>query len=388
MTMLCDLIIRPARDIIVKFKRDRIVGLLQRTKRHISLLRSPRLPVDKFGVYYCFDHIPSTDETVHGGLVKAQRLNETYPNTPFGFNLLYMVSSYPPPDWQMLLHIAHLRGAKVVLNQNGVAYPGWHGPGWDETNRPARKRMGAADFVIYQSQFCKTSADRFLIERQYNYQVLYNAVDTRFFKPGQCVDVNNKKTGKIKLLLGGNQYHFYRYDAALQTVSILKKRGFKILLTVTGKLNWLPEQQECQKISNRMINDLNLHDSVVLTGTYLQKDFPSLIRQSDILLHTQYNDACPGLVVEAMACGVPIVYSSSGGTPELVGDEAGIGIMAPASWEQIFPPDPSELADAVIQVWERLGQFSEAARQRAVEKFDIHPWLERHKQIFEELLTQ
>jgi len=31
-----------------------------------------------------------------------------------------------PDDWPALILIAKLRNAKIVLNQNGVAYPAWH----------------------------------------------------------------------------------------------------------------------------------------------------------------------------------------------------------------------------------------------------------------------
>jgi glycosyltransferase involved in cell wall biosynthesis len=105
-----------------------------------------------------------------------------------------------------------------------------------------------------------------------------------------------------------------------------------------------------------------------------------------VLLHTQYNDASPGLVIEAMACGLPVVYSKSGGTPELVGDEAGIGVHALLSWEQIHPPDPSALAEAVLKVAENRRIYAEAARQRMVEQFDLRQWVQRHREVFESLV--
>jgi len=90
--------------------------------------------------------------------------------------------------------------------------------------------------------------------------------------------------------------------------------------------------------------------------------------------------------VEAMACGLPVVYSRSGGVPELVGDDAGIGVQAEVSWERHIPPDSKAMAQAVLMIAEKRKQFAEAARQRAVEKFDLKPWIQRHREVFESLL--
>jgi hypothetical protein len=76
------------------------------------------------------------------------------------------------------------------------------------------------------------------------------------------------------------------------------------------------------------------------------------------------------------------VYPASGGTVELVGDEAGIGVPHPDTWEHDLPPEPDELAHAVDRVVGDLPRYSAAARARAVERFSLEPWLERHAEIF------
>ena len=104
-----------------------------------------------------------------------------------------------------------------------------------------------------------------------------------------------------------------------------------------------------------------------------------------MLLHTQYNDSCPRLVIEAMSCGLPIVYSASGGTSELVGDNAGIGIPVPLDWEEEHPPEASDLAEAVLKIWGKYSDYAKKARMRAVEKFDVGLWVQRHREIFADL---
>lgn len=80
-----------------------------------------------------------------------------------------------------MIRFAKKRGVKLVWNQNGVAYPAWHGSGWEKTNKPMASSLHKADFVIYQSQFCRLGSDRFLGKYQGQSIILYNPVDTSVF---------------------------------------------------------------------------------------------------------------------------------------------------------------------------------------------------------------
>jgi glycosyltransferase involved in cell wall biosynthesis len=137
-----------------------------------------------------------------------------------------------------------------------------------------------------------------------------------------------------------------------------------------------------------LLRELALGDRVEFTGRYAQRDAPALFRRAHLLLHTKVQDPCPTAVIEAMACGLPVVYAASGGTVELVGDEAGIGVPHPDGWERDEPPTPEELADAVTRVLADLPTYAAAARRRAIERFALGPWLDRHAELFGELLSR
>lgn len=326
-------------------------------------------------VYYGVDRIPGRHEPAHGGMIKFQSLGETFPNSARDFNVLYLGSSTRPADTEMLIRLAKRRGATLVWNQNGVAYPGWHGRGWERLNEALAEGLHAADHVVYQSEFCRLSADRFLGERHGPSEILHNPVDTARFEPG------TSQEAAPTLLLGGNQYQRYRFRVALETLARLPQEW---RLLVSGRISWHADDGRAQREAQALLTQSGLADRVELVGAYTQSEAPALVRRAGVLLHTKYNDPCPTIVLEAMASGLPVVYSESGGTPELVG-EAGVGVPAPLDWEHDHPPDPELLAEAVVKAAGRRAELGAAARQRAVERFDLRPWVERHRVLFEEL---
>jgi glycosyltransferase involved in cell wall biosynthesis len=322
-------------------------------------------------VFYGHDRVPAPGERAAGGTAKAQKLNERFPNSPTDFSLLYLGTTWLPRDLGPLIAIARRRRAPIVVNQDGVAYPGWAGERTDELNRPLRQALLAADRVVYQSEFSKQSADLFLGEPRGAWEILHNAVDVDQFTPAE-----RPPSGGPILLLGGDQTQAYRIELALRVLASLVPRHPDVQLLVTGRLVVSPES---------MIDELDLRGRVHLLGEYTQNEAPGIFRRAHLLLHTKVNDPCPTLVLEAMACGLPVVYPASGGTVELVAEEGGIGVPHPDSFERDEPPAPEALADAVDRVLADLARYSASARSRVVERFSLEPWLERHREIFEEL---
>jgi glycosyltransferase involved in cell wall biosynthesis len=317
-------------------------------------------------VFYGHDRIPAAGEAVAGGTAKFQRLALRFPNRPTDFTLLYLGSTWLPRDLRPLLWLARRRRLPVVVNQSGVAYPGWAGDATDEINRTFRRALLAADHVLYQSEFCKRSADEFLGEPRGSWEVLYNAADVEHFAP------NGAPSDGPVLLLAGDQTQAYRLEAALRALAQLPEAR----LLVTGRT---------VSDAEPLLRELGIGDRVEFTGRYAQRDAPALFKRADLLLHTKVQDPCPTAVIEAMACGLPVVYAASGGTVELVGDEAGIGVPHPVSWERDEPPAPEAFADAVRRVLSERDRYASAARRRAVDRFALGPWLDRHAELFAEI---
>lgn len=329
-------------------------------------------------VSYGVESIPTTDGIVYGGAVKFQALAAAFPNAPRDFNVLYLGSSSMPLESQRLVALARRRSAAFVWNQNGVAYRGWYGDGWELVNRPRSRLLHEADHVVFQSAFCKLASDRFYGARVGTWEILHNPVDTTRFAPA-----TERRNGPLIMLLGGNQYQRYRVERALETLALVRREKKEARLIVTGDISFAVDgAAQIATIARK----LGVDGAFELTGAYSQADAPNVMQRADILLHPKYNDPCPTIVLEAMACGLPVVYSASGGTPELVGDDAGIGVAAPVDWERDHPPASDDLAAAVLRLTDDLSARTAAARERA-RTFDAQSWIARHRLIFEGLLA-
>jgi len=186
----------------------------------------------------------------------------------------------------------------------------------------------------------------------------------------------------LVLLLGGTHNQRYRFESALLTLARLVHGGVHARLLVTGHFGWGGGADDAAADAARLVARHQMEAHVEIVGPYAQEAAPALLRRAHVLLHTQYNDCCPGLVLEALACGVPVVYSASGGVPELVGEEAGIGVPAELRWDEPVVPNAEALAEAVVGVREAWPRFSAAARARSA-RFDLAAWIARHRSVFE-----
>lgn len=117
------------------------------------------------------------------------------------------------------------------------------------------------------------------------------------------------------------------------------------------------------------VERLGLGARVRFLGTQSEDEVLELLRSSDafILPSIGTGEAWPVSVMEAMACGLPVICSIIGATPQIVSD--GIdGFLVPRG-------DEPGLASAMVRLTRDVGlrdRMGTAARRAAVERFDCH----------------
>ena len=314
---------------------------------------------------------------IGGPFTKTKKLNVFFPEYKFKFNIVYVLSNFP---FLSSDSISLLKSQKIpiFLNQNGVFYPAWFKEDWKEQNLKISNVYHSADYVFWQSNFSKIASDKFLGKRFGDGEVLYNAVDTQKFIPKF-----KKKRDIFKFLITGNikKQNNYRIYIVLQAFQKIIKINKHVQLFIAGYLEDL-------KLFEKETERLGIKDYVFFLGPYSQENAPIIYQNADAYITISYQDNCPSAVIEAMSCGLPILYSSSGGIPELVGTNAGIGLHVPHDWEKIHIPEIDNIVLGLFKLMENREMFSETARKRALSLFEINNWIARHEYLFRKYLDK
>jgi glycosyltransferase involved in cell wall biosynthesis len=90
------------------------------------------------------------------------------------------------------------------------------------------------------------------------------------------------------------------------------------------------------------------------------------------LFSSDINAACPNSVIEALACGLPVIAYDTGALPELLTNGAGCIAAYGGNVWKLDQPNIYALVDAAQEVLKNHEKFCLAARKQAEVHFDIH----------------
>ncbi|MDP3888736.1 MAG: glycosyltransferase family 1 protein, partial [bacterium] len=140
-------------------------------------------------------------------------------------------------------------------------------------------------------------------------------------------------------------------EGLVQAFSLLKDQSLK--LVIGGKKGWLFDS-----IFKR-VKELGLTEKVVITDFVPDEDVPGLMAGASVFCLPSFWEGFGIPVVEAMACGVPVVVSNRGSLPEVVG-EGGVVIDSsqPKSIAQGIEKALKEKEEFIKKGFEQVKKFS------------------------------
>ncbi len=199
--------------------------------------------------------------------------------------------------------------------------------------------FNSADYLIFVSRASRDHISQTLGVLKPN-SVISNVLNENFLKIKKIIS-NNYNNKKIILFIGGlNPRKGVNY--LLEAAKILKRRRSDFIIKIVG---YGPFEGKYRKLAK----ELGVDDVVEFLGRVNDNIKIELLKSCDVFVLPSLFENFGIVLIEAMACGKPVVTTSSGGQVEFVNDRCG----------KIVPPkDPLALANAIEDVLENLDRYS------------------------------
>lgn len=195
---------------------------------------------------------------------------------------------------------------------------------------------------------------------------VYPPVDPELFRPDP--DRRAAARGELgvpdhALLVGtvGNRNPTKRHDLLVQAIAVLRDRGYDVWGRVLGAPS--PSHERHMADVDGLVDRLGLRDRVEFLdpGGRVAELLPAL----DVFAMSSESEGMPTVIVEAMACGLPVVVTDVGSIREVV-EDGPCGLVVP-------PLQPPALADALTELLgdpQRREALATRGRQRVLERYE------------------
>lgn len=223
-----------------------------------------------------------------------------------------------------------------------------------------RRKISDARFVVTVSEFNKRYLQKIMGDTPSDIRCLYNGIDLKRFRPKPAV----KREANLILAVG----------------RLVEKKGFETLIHACHILNTWDLDFRCEIIGKgnlyhplkQRIIDLGLSEQVRLVGPKPQERVRDAYRRASmftlpcIIAQDGNRDGLPTVLLEAMACGLPVISTNLTGVPEII-DHNKNGLLVP-------PSSPHALARSLAILLTnptQREQMGQAARQKVEKEFDV-----------------
>jgi glycosyltransferase involved in cell wall biosynthesis len=232
-------------------------------------------------------------------------------------------------------------------------------------------RNNIADRVVYQSEFIRSWWEDWYGVARVPGDVILNGVDLDTYSPVGRNAIPPYPPYRMLVVegsLAGGLDTGLR--AAVRLAEILSE-NFPVELTIAGKVDGRTKYR-LKKESKIPLKFL---------GVISREQIPELMRSSHLLFSAEINPPCPNSVIEALACGLPVIGFDTGSLRELVGEEAGRLVPYGGDPWKLEKPDVAALAEAAGEVLGEQERFRSAARARAEELLSVDKMVDAYVKV-------
>ncbi len=271
------------------------------------------------------------------------------------------------------------RGPVVIGSERNSDHPGmWWRGGVDRLTRHLTHRIIANSKAgkVFR-QWTLRCADDFI-------DVVYNGVDSASFSPGggkvvrESLEVGNDEF-MVAMVASFKPQKNHAMFFEMARLVLERVPGVRFLL-VGGILKTGPHgSNSYHNTVNTLMDRMRLRQHCIFVGHQVR--VVDYYRASDVVVLTSIHEGTPNVVLEAMACGRPVVVTDVADNREVVGDG---GYVVPLD-------DAEAMANRVVALLmdptERASR-ADLGRQRVVEMFSLKRMVDRTAAIYDDALSK
>ena len=215
-----------------------------------------------------------------------------------------------------------------------------------------RKRL--ADKVIYQSNFIKNWWEDWYKPARVPSSVILNGIDLDQYTPH---GLHERPSGHYRILIvegsmsGAQNSGLY---SAVELANLLSHKN-RIELMIVGGV----DKHTQNKLKSQTAFRIKFMNMIP------REQIPWMMRSSHALFSAEVNPPCPNSVIEALACGLPVIGFDTGSLSEIVQKDAGRLTPYGASQWKLEKPNVQTLADVTEEVLQDNEKYRKAAREQA-----------------------
>ena len=257
---------------------------------------------------------------------------------------------------------AHRRGQLIVQRLDGVNWI--HRVRWAGLRYTIRAIYGnwnfsfirrrLADKVIYQSQFIKKWWGDWYGIARVPATVILNGVDLDQYTPH---GLHERPSGHYRILIVEGSLSGAQNSGLYSAVELAKllSHKHKIELMIVGRVDAHTQNKLKHQTAFR----------IKFMNTIPREQIPWLMRSSHVLFSAEVNPPCPNSVIEALACGLPVIGFDTGSLSEIAQKDAGRLAPYGANQWKLKKPNVQALATVAEEVLDNNEHFRQAARNQA-----------------------